>query len=89
MNDGKGEWIGRLLEPLRDMPYRVRSLLSKRPRVRMLYLEVTHRCNARCITCYTGAGREKDDVLTLDEKKIGRPTGETNGRPYGVPERQW
>ncbi len=69
MNDCKGEWIVRLLETLRDMPYRVRFLLGKRPRVRMLYLEVTHRCNARCISCYTGAGREKDDVLTPDEKK--------------------
>jgi MoaA/NifB/PqqE/SkfB family radical SAM enzyme len=34
----------------------------------MLYLEVTHRCNARCITCYTKAGKEKPDVLTLEEK---------------------
>jgi MoaA/NifB/PqqE/SkfB family radical SAM enzyme len=35
----------------------------------MLYLEVTHRCNARCLTCYTKAGQEKPDALTLEEKK--------------------
>lgn len=62
-------WIVRLLEAVRDVPYRIRLLLGKGPKVRMLYLEVTHRCNARCITCYTGAGREKDDALTLDEQK--------------------
>jgi MoaA/NifB/PqqE/SkfB family radical SAM enzyme len=45
------------------------SIFRKPPKVRMLYLEVTHRCNARCITCYTKAGREKPDVLTFEEKE--------------------
>jgi len=48
---------------------RIASLFRKPPKVRMLYLEVTHRCNARCIACYTKAGKEKPDVLTFDEKK--------------------
>jgi len=69
MTDRREGLITRLLEIARDLPYRIKLLLGKRPKVRMLYLEVTHRCNARCITCYTGAGKEKDDVLTLDEKK--------------------
>ena len=58
-----------LLETARDLPYRLKLALGKGPKVRMLYLEVTHRCNARCLTCYTGAGQEKDDALSLDEKK--------------------
>lgn len=52
----------------RTLARRVLSLFRKPPKVRMLYLEVTHRCNARCITCYTKAGKEKPDVLTLEEK---------------------
>jgi MoaA/NifB/PqqE/SkfB family radical SAM enzyme len=59
----------RLWEMTRDLPYRIKLRLGKKPKVRMLYLEVTHRCNARCITCYTRAGQEKEDVLSLDEKK--------------------
>ena len=58
-----------LIETAGVLKYRVKSLLGKGPKVRMLYLEVTHHCNARCITCYTKAGQEKKDVLTLDEKK--------------------
>ncbi len=53
----------------RTLSQRILSLFRKPPRVRMLYLEVTHRCNARCISCYTKAGKEKPDVLTFDEKK--------------------
>lgn len=53
----------------RTLARRVLSFLRKPPKVRMLYLEVTHRCNARCIACYTKAGKEKPDVLTLEEKK--------------------
>jgi MoaA/NifB/PqqE/SkfB family radical SAM enzyme len=53
----------------RTIARRILSLFRKPPRVRMLYLEVTHRCNARCVTCYTKAGKEKPDVLTFDEKK--------------------
>jgi MoaA/NifB/PqqE/SkfB family radical SAM enzyme len=37
--------------------------------VKFLYLEVTHRCNLRCICCYTGAGSEKPDALMLAEQK--------------------
>lgn len=53
----------------RSLARRVLSLFRKPPRVRMLYLEVTHRCNARCIACYTKAGKEKPDILTFEEKK--------------------
>jgi MoaA/NifB/PqqE/SkfB family radical SAM enzyme len=53
----------------RTLARRVLSLFHKPLKVRMLYLEVTHRCNARCLTCYTKAGREKPDVLTFEEKK--------------------
>jgi len=42
---------------------------GRRPRAEMLYLEITHRCNFACITCYTHAGREKPDVLTFAEQK--------------------
>lgn len=69
MTDRKSGWIAQWVATVREMPYRVKLLLGKRPKVRMLYLEVTHRCNARCITCYTCAGSEKEDVLTLEEKK--------------------
>jgi MoaA/NifB/PqqE/SkfB family radical SAM enzyme len=37
--------------------------------VHLLYLEVTHRCNLRCICCYTEAGKEKPGALTLAEQK--------------------
>ncbi len=57
------------LQTGRGLIRRIVSLFRKPPRVRMLYLEVTHRCNARCITCYTKAGKEKPDVLTFEEKK--------------------
>jgi MoaA/NifB/PqqE/SkfB family radical SAM enzyme len=53
----------------RTFARRVLSLFRKPPKVRMLYLEVTHRCNARCLTCYTKAGKEKPEVLTFEEKK--------------------
>jgi MoaA/NifB/PqqE/SkfB family radical SAM enzyme len=43
--------------------------ILKKARAKFLYLEVTHRCNLGCIACYTGAGREKDDVLTFEEHK--------------------
>ena len=46
-----------------------KSRILKKVKARFLYLEVTHRCNLRCITCYTGAGVEKDNALTLEEKK--------------------
>jgi MoaA/NifB/PqqE/SkfB family radical SAM enzyme len=43
--------------------------ILKKARAKFLYLEVTHRCNLACIACYTGAGREKDNVLTFEEQK--------------------
>jgi len=45
------------------------ALFRKKIKSRFLYLEVTHRCNLQCISCYTGAGREKQDTLTLEERK--------------------
>ncbi len=69
MRSREGSVATALFETAYTLRYRIKSLLGKGPRVRMLYLEVTHRCNARCITCYTKAGKEKEDVLTLDEKK--------------------
>ncbi len=59
----------RLLQTGRALTRRILSPFHRPPKVRMLYLEVTHRCNARCIACYTKAGKEKPDVLTLEEKK--------------------
>ena len=48
---------------------RARRLLRGEESAEFLYLEVTHRCNLRCICCYTGAGGEKPDALTLAEQK--------------------
>lgn len=47
----------------------VRVRVLKQVKAKFLYLEITHRCNLACVACYTGAGREKDDVLTLEEQK--------------------
>jgi MoaA/NifB/PqqE/SkfB family radical SAM enzyme len=44
-------------------------LLFRQPKVRSLYLEVTHKCNLACLACYTCAGAEKPDALTLQEQK--------------------
>jgi len=38
-------------------------------RIDLLYLDVTHACNLRCITCLTDAGAPKQGELTLEEKK--------------------
>ena len=52
---------------------RLRRVLARTcglsPKAERLYLEVTHRCNLRCIGCCTNAGREKPDALTLAEQK--------------------
>ncbi len=48
---------------------KIRRVLRGKECVKFLYLEVTHRCNLRCICCYTGAGSEKPDALTLAEQK--------------------
>jgi MoaA/NifB/PqqE/SkfB family radical SAM enzyme len=55
-----------ILAPLAGKIWRV---LRGKGSVKFLYLEVTHRCNLRCICCYTGAGSEKPDALTLAEQK--------------------
>ena len=47
----------------------VRERLLKKVKAKFLYLEVTHRCNLACISCYTNAGREKNDALTLNEQE--------------------
>jgi len=54
------------LKPITEIWNKFRRLLGK---VEMLYLEVTHSCDLRCVGCYTKAGKEKNDVLTLEEKK--------------------
>lgn len=54
------------LKPITEIWNKFGRLLGK---VEMLYLEVTHNCDLRCIGCYTKAGKEKKDVLTLEEKK--------------------
>ena len=56
----------RRLSPLADL---ADLLFRKKLKARFLYLEVTHRCNLRCISCYTGAGHEKSDTLTLEQRK--------------------
>ena len=43
--------------------------IFRKEKARFLYLEVTHRCNLRCVACYTGAGPEKADSLNLAEQK--------------------
>lgn len=58
-----------------------RRLLSRRCKVRSLYLEVTHRCNLACLSCYTCAGTEKADALTLEEQKdVARQAKEMGAR---------
>ena len=69
MTQPRTNLMTRLLRAGHVLTRRILSPFRKPPKVRMLYLEVTHRCNARCIACYTKAGKEKPDVLTLEEKK--------------------
>lgn len=54
---------------IRSLRDKVGRGLGRREKVRLLYLEVTHRCNLGCICCYTEAGAEMPDALTLDEQK--------------------
>ncbi len=58
-----------LLRLIRSVRDKIRRVFGHREKVRLLYLEVTHRCNLRCICCYTEAGTEVADALTLDEQK--------------------
>ena len=50
--------------PLRN---KLRHLLGK---VDMLYLDVTHACNLKCISCPTSAGVKKGNELNLEEQKL-------------------
>jgi MoaA/NifB/PqqE/SkfB family radical SAM enzyme len=63
---GLTEYISRLAGRAAETARRV---LRRKGDADFLYLEVTHRCNLRCICCYTGAGVEKPDALTLAEQK--------------------
>ena len=56
-------------EILRSLSTKLKQPFGKKSKVRLLYLEVTHRCNLKCISCYTNAGVEKQNSLTLDELK--------------------
>jgi MoaA/NifB/PqqE/SkfB family radical SAM enzyme len=58
-----------LLKPYRFVADLSDNLFHKKTKAHFLYLEVTHRCNLRCISCYTSAGVEKEDTLTLEERK--------------------
>ena len=65
----KSIMVRMLLKPLRAIAALPGSLFSRKVKARFLYLEVTHRCNLRCVACYTGAGPEKEDALNLAEQK--------------------
>jgi len=58
-----------LAGPLAVLRGGLSRLRGRRLRASRLYLEVTHRCNLRCIACYTTAGAEKPDALSLEERK--------------------
>jgi len=58
-----------LKAPFRAIKAFFNTRIRKKAKARFLYLEVTHRCNLACITCYTGAGVEKENALTLEEQK--------------------
>jgi len=55
-----------LAGPLAVLRGGLSRLRGRRLRASRLYLEVTHRCNLRCIACYTTAGAEKPDALYGD-----------------------
>ena len=57
------------LKPVLALSTRLKRLLGAKSKVRLLYLEVTHRCNLKCIGCYTQAGEEKHNSLSLEEQK--------------------
>jgi MoaA/NifB/PqqE/SkfB family radical SAM enzyme len=68
--DTKLNPFGRLSKSISSFLASVGRLFgTRRIKADFLYLEVTHLCNLRCIACYTGAGEEKHDALTLDEQK--------------------
>ncbi len=65
----KGEKLPGWRRRLNQLADQMDVLFCKKIKARFLYLEVTHRCNLRCISCYTGAGHEKSDTLTLKQRK--------------------
>jgi MoaA/NifB/PqqE/SkfB family radical SAM enzyme len=67
--DTTGGLIGKLSARLTVIKTLYELYILKKARAKFLYLEVTHRCNLGCIACYTGAGREKDNVLAFEEQK--------------------
>ena len=70
MENGGSVQPGRLRRQWNRLADVVDGSLRKKIKAHFLYLEVTHRCNLRCISCYTGAGSEKPDSLTLKERKL-------------------
>lgn len=58
-----------MLKPVLALSAGLERLFGAENKVRLLYLEVTHRCNLKCISCYTQAGEEKHDSLSLEEQK--------------------
>lgn len=69
MDNARSPRTGRLRRQWNRLADVLDGSLRKKITARFLYLEVTHRCNLRCISCYTGAGSEKPDTLTLEERK--------------------
>jgi MoaA/NifB/PqqE/SkfB family radical SAM enzyme len=67
--DSKYGFIERLSRLISRQAGKLQRTLRGKQCVKFLYLEVTHRCNLRCFCCYTGAGAEKPDALTLAEQK--------------------
>jgi radical SAM protein with 4Fe4S-binding SPASM domain len=47
----------------------------------MLFVEVTAKCNERCIHCYADSSPERNEFLTLDEIKLALNQARELGRP--------
>lgn len=54
-----------LKAPFKAIKAFINTRIRKKAKARFLYLEVTHRCNLACITCYTGAGVEKENAALI------------------------
>jgi len=65
--EGKVKLIWVSLEPILMLMRKLRRLLGK---IEMLYLDVTHACNLKCISCPSCAGIRKEDELSLEEQKL-------------------
>jgi len=48
----------------------------------MLFVELTARCNERCIHCYAESGPERTEALTQDEVRAVLDAAVTLGRPF-------